>query len=100
MIEKKSVEIELVGFPTVYDFLGGDRIQHTFSGHTLKDLIEDLFHKYGNEISDVFWDKRIDNLDPAIQVAINGNFVETSNPQGVEISKDDHVTFLRLLAGG
>jgi sulfur carrier protein ThiS len=100
MIEEKSVEIKLVGFPTLYDFFGGDCIQHIFSGHTLKDLIEELFHKYGNEISDDFWDKRIDRLDPTIQVVINGKFVETSNPQSVEISKDDHVTFLRLLAGG
>ncbi|UCF85867.1 MAG: MoaD/ThiS family protein [Desulfobacteraceae bacterium] len=100
MMEEKSVEIKLVGFPTLYDFLKSDRIQHVFSGHTLKDLIEDLFHKYGEKIRDTFWDQRIDRLDPTIQVIINGKFVEASNPQSVEIFKDDHVSFLRLLAGG
>ena len=100
MMEEKSVEIELVGFPILYDFLKSDRIRHIFSGHTLKDLIEDLFHNYGEKIKETFWDRRIDRLDPTIQVMINGKFVKASDPQSVEISKDDHVTFFRLLAGG
>ena len=98
MMEEKYVEITLVGFPILYDVLESDRI--IFSGHTLKDLIEDLFRNYGEKIKGNFWDQRIDRLDPTIQVMINGKFVKASDPQSVEISKDDHVTFFRLLAGG
>ena len=100
MMDEKFIEIKMVGFPTLYDFLKRDRIRHVFAGHTLKHLIEDLFHAYGEKIKDAFWDQRINRLDPTIQVMINGEFVESCDFENVEISEDDHVSFLKLLAGG
>ena len=94
------IEIKFLGFPAIYDYLKKDHIWHTFSGRTLKDLIDDLFSHYGEEIRESLWDERIDELDPTIQIKVNEKYLEAADPQTVRISENDSVTFFRLLAGG
>jgi sulfur carrier protein ThiS len=43
---------------------------------------------------------RTQSLDPAIQVMINGRFIPRDEIARHEIAEGDHVTFLKLLAGG
>ena len=98
--EKTGIHIVFVGFPKIYDFFQKDHIYYLFSGHTLKDLIEDLLVQYGKQIKESFWDESVKGLDPSIQIAINEKYVESTDLQNVELSQGDQVTFLRLLAGG
>ncbi len=98
--EKTDIHIVFVGFPTIYDFFQKDRIHYSFSGRTLKDLVEDLLVQYGQQIKESFWDESVKGLDPSIQIAINEKYVESTDLQNVELSQGDQVTFLRLLAGG
>ncbi|NIM97211.1 MAG: hypothetical protein GTO24_03710 [candidate division Zixibacteria bacterium] len=98
--EKTGIEIVFVGFPRIYDFLKRDRIRYSFSGRTLKDLIDDLLVQYGQHVEESFWDERVNGLDPSIQIMINEKHVRSADPQNVELSQGDQVTFLKLLAGG
>lgn len=98
--EKIGIDIIFVGFPAIYNFFEKDRIHYSFSGRTLKDLVDDLLVKYGQQIKESFWDESVRGLDPSIQIAINEKYVESTDLQNVELSQGDHVTFLRLLAGG
>jgi sulfur carrier protein ThiS len=45
-------------------------------------------------------DPRTQSLDTAIQVMINGRFIPRDETARHEIAEGDHVTFLKLLAGG
>lgn len=98
--EKTGIHIVFVGFPKIYDFFQKDHVYYLFSGHTLKDLIEDLLVQYGQQIKESFWDERLNRLDPSIQIMINEKYVKSADLQHAELSKGDKVTFLRLLAGG
>jgi molybdopterin converting factor small subunit len=98
--EKTGIEIVFVGFPTIYDLFKKDRIHYSFSGHTLKDLVEDLLVQYGQQIKESFWDESVKGLDPSIQIVINEKYVQSADLRYVELSEGDQVTFLRLLAGG
>jgi len=98
--EKTGIEIVFVGFPKIYDFFQRDRIRYSFSGRTLKDLIDDLLVQYGQRVKESFWDERVNGLDPCIQIMINEEYVRGADPRNVELSQGDQVTFLKLLAGG
>jgi len=97
---KKQIEVKFVGFPTVYDFFQGPFIQHTFSGKTLSDLIDDLMACYDKPLSESFLIKRTQTLDPTIQASVNETSIrrEAFNHQVIE--DGDRVTLLRLMAGG
>lgn len=93
-------EIRFLGFPVLYDQLEGESIQIDFVGRTLEDLIRDLLSRHGESIREALWDMAIDGLDPSIQIAVNGKFVEARNANNIEVDKGDQITFMRLLAGG
>lgn len=94
------IEVKFVGFPTVYDLIGTDHFHYNFSGQTLEDLITALFNEYGEIMKEALWDNRIDRLDPAVQIKISGKYVDTISLQNIELVQNDHVTFMKLLAGG
>ena len=98
--EKTSIDIIFVGFPMIYDLFKKNHIHHSFSGRSLKDLIEDLLIQYGQQMKESLWDERSNGLDPCIQITINGRYVGGAELRSIEISQGDHVTFLRLIAGG
>ena len=81
------IEIKFVGFPAIYDYLKKDHIWHTFSGRTLKDLIDDLFSHYGEEIRESLWDERIDELDPTIQIKVNGHNTQWCFISSLEVNR-------------
>lgn len=94
-----GVEITFLGFPTLYDFFHGDRLLHSFTGSTMRDLLEGLFRRYGETMKESLWDPRTNRLDPAIQIVVNGRYVE-GDRDDLPLSDGDRVKFMRLLAGG
>jgi len=95
-----TIEITFVGFPTLYDFFHSDHLLHSFSGGTLKNLVESLSRQYGEVLNESLWDQSRNHLDPAIQVVINDQYVDRGDRDHLPISEGDRVKFLRLLAGG
>jgi len=98
--ETITIEVEFLGFPAIYDFFHGSSIEHTFSGNTLMDLIDDLISHCGERVREAFWDQKINGLDPSIQIMLNQEYVKGTDLHNLTISQGDKVTFLRLLAGG
>ena len=97
---KKQIEIKFVGFPKVYDFFKGPRIQYAFNGKTLLNLIEDLMVYYGEPLSKSFLIKRTQALDLTIQAKVNGTYIKREAFNCQVIKDGDRVTLLRLMAGG
>ena len=97
---KICIHITFVGFPKIYDFFQKDHINYYFSGNTLRDLVDDLIVRYGQQVKDSLWDERINRLDPCIQIVLNEKDVTSGDLRYVKLSEGDQVTFLRLLAGG
>ncbi len=94
------IEVEFVGFPTIYDIFQEVSHPHSFSGETLSDLIESLIEKYGERLIESLLDPGTHAFDPAIQIMVNRQYVGRESLHLKKMKEGDKVTFLRLLAGG
>jgi len=94
------IKIEFIGFPVIYDLFPEGAHPYSFSGRTIPQLGEDLIDKHGQRFAEALLDARTKKMDPTIQIRINGKFILTDEIQTHEIHEGDHVTFLKLLAGG
>ena len=95
-----NIQIEFVGFPMIYDIFPGGPHPYAFPGKTLSELIKHLIETNGQRLAESLLDKRTKIIDPSTQIMINKKFIEVDQIQAKEIKEGDHVTFLRLLAGG
>ena len=94
------VEVRFIGFPSIYDFFHDDQVIHIFPGGTVSDLIHDLINRYRVPIGEAFLLERSGELDPTIQVRIDKDYLRRDDFDRSAIRDGDHVTFLRLMAGG
>ena len=95
-----NVEIEFIGFPTIYDIFQEGYHACDFSGNSLWELIEDLIDRYGARVKESLMDPKSQTLDPALQIMINQQFITEDDFYRQKIEGGDKITFLRLLAGG
>jgi sulfur carrier protein ThiS len=95
-----NIKIEFIGFPVIYDLFPEGGHTYSFAGDSIPQLVEDLIAQYGQRLKDAFLDAGTNKMDPTIQMRINGKFILTDEIQTYEIHEGDHVTFLKLLAGG
>jgi sulfur carrier protein ThiS len=95
-----NVKIEFVGFPVIYDIFPEGPHPFVFSGETLPELIQSLAERKGVRVRESLLDPRTQSLDPAIQIMINRKFLPKEEIPSRRIEAGDHVTFLKLLAGG
>jgi sulfur carrier protein ThiS len=94
------IKIEFIGFPIIYDLFPEGFHPYTFEGKTLSQLITGLIARDGGRVQEALLDPGTRNLDPTIQIRINGKFVLKEEISAQEIEEDDQVTFFKLLAGG
>jgi hypothetical protein len=95
-----NIKIEFIGFPVIYDLFPEGGHPFSFSGNSIPQLAEDLIDKHGQRLKDAFLDARTKKMDSTIQIRINEKFILTDQIRTHEIHEGDHVTFLKLLAGG
>jgi sulfur carrier protein ThiS len=95
-----NIKIEFIGFPIIYDLFPEGTHSYSLSGKTIPKLLEELIARYGQRLKESLLDIGPNKMDPTIQMRINGKFILTDEIQMHEIQEGDHVTFLKLLAGG
>jgi hypothetical protein len=95
-----KIGIEFIGFPVIYDLFPEGTHPYTLSGETVTRLVLDLISRNGSRIQEALLDARTGELDPTIQIGINGKFISRDEIPQQKIVDGDNVTFFRLLAGG
>ena len=95
-----NIKIEFIGFPVIYDIFPEGPHPYAFPGETLPELIQSLIQQNGTRLKESLLDPRTQSLDPTIQVMINKRFPPKEEIPSSRIEEGDHVTFLKLLAGG
>jgi sulfur carrier protein ThiS len=95
-----NIKIEFIGFPVIYDIFPEGPHPYAFPGGTMPELIQSLIERNGVRVKESLLDPRMQSLDPAIQVMINKKFLPKEEIPSRRIDEGDHVTFLKLLAGG
>ena len=95
-----NIKVEFIGFPVIYDIFPEGPHPYAFPGETIRELIHSLIQRNGTRLKESLLDPRTQSLDPAIQVMINKKFLPKEEIPSRPINEGDHVTFLKLLAGG
>jgi sulfur carrier protein ThiS len=95
-----QIEIEFIGFPTLYDLFPEGRHRVLFEGSTFRELADDLIARKGERLREALMEPGTDRFDPTIQVSLNNRFLAGQEIAQTSVAEGDRVTFLRLLAGG
>jgi sulfur carrier protein ThiS len=95
-----NIQLEFIGFPMIYDLFPEGSHPYTLAGNTLAQLIEDLADHKDIRVKESLLDPGTGNIDPVIQVMVNQKLVPKTEIQGQKVGDGDHITFLKLLAGG
>ena len=95
-----KIRIEFIGFPIIYDLFPEGQHSYSFPGGALPGLIEDLAAHEDPRVKDSLLDPGTRSLDPTIQIMLNQKLVPKEKIQEQEVGEGDHITFLKLLAGG
>jgi sulfur carrier protein ThiS len=95
-----TIRLEFIGFPIIYDLFPEGRHSYSFPGGTLPGLIEDLVAHEDPRVKESLLDPGTNSLDPTIQIMINRKLTPKEKISGQKVEEGDHVTFMKLLAGG
>ena len=95
-----EISIEFVGFPIIYDLFPEGPHPYTLAGKTIAQLVDDIISWKGGRIQEALLDSKTKELDPTIQIGLNGKFIPRDEIHQKEIQDGDHVIFFMLMAGG
>jgi sulfur carrier protein ThiS len=95
-----DISIEFIGFPILYDIFPEGPSPYAYDGNTVAQLLDQLIAKGDTLVRESLLDPGMGSIDPAIQVMINGKFLEKEKFRERRLDKGDSVTVMRLLAGG
>lgn len=85
--------------PVLPEAIGRKELQVEFAGETVNDLIEHLIARYGRKARQALYDEK-DQLDPVVQVLLNGEQWVTHDRLDTVLQDGDDVMLMMLLAGG
>jgi molybdopterin synthase sulfur carrier subunit len=85
--------------PVLPEVIGKKRLDVEFDGSTLSDLLDHLLVRYGRGARSALYDEA-GELDPVVQLVVNGKSWVTREGLDTELQDGDEVTILTLLAGG
>ncbi len=94
-----KINLEFLGFQTVSDLIGKNKLELNISGTTLKDVVNELIEGYGNRVRESFYD-RTGDFDPMIQIALNGKSLTSSQKYNISLNEGDTLVFMFLMGGG
>ena len=95
-----DIMLEFVGFPVLYDILPKGPSPCSFEGNTVTELLDHLMVKADRLVRESLLEQGTGMMDPAIQITVNGKFLERENFSDRTLDEGDSVTIMRLLAGG
>jgi sulfur carrier protein ThiS len=95
-----NVEIEFMGFPTIYNIFRDGSRRFSFSGDTLRESVEALIKAYGDTVKTALQNPIKNDLDPTIQIMVNGKCLIKEDLLDQRLTEGDKITFLKLLSGG
>jgi MoaD family protein len=93
---KVNLKIFLPALPEV---IGRKELEVEFAGETIYDLIDHLIARYGRKARQALYDET-DELDPVVQVLLNGKEWITHDQLDMALQDGDDVMLMMMLAGG
>lgn len=94
-----KINLEFLGFQTVSDLVGKNKLELNISGTTVKDVVDELIERYGKKVRETFYDKN-GNFDLMIQIALNGKFLIPPQKHNISLNEGDTLVFMFLMGGG
>jgi molybdopterin converting factor small subunit len=85
--------------PVLPEVIGSKELQVEFAGDTINDLIEHLIARYGQKARQALYDRN-GQLDPVIQILLNGEQWVTHDRLDTVLHEGDDVMLALMLAGG
>jgi MoaD family protein len=85
--------------PVLPEAIGRKELEVEFAGETVSDLIEHLVVRYGRRARQALYDDK-GQLDPVVQVLLNGKEWVTHDRLDTSLQDDDSVMLMIMLAGG
>jgi molybdopterin synthase sulfur carrier subunit len=93
---KVNLKIFLPALPEV---IGRKELDVEFAGETANDLIDHLVARYGRKAKQALYDEK-GELDPVVQVLLNGEEWITRNQLDTALKDGDNVILMMMMAGG
>lgn len=94
-----KIQVEFLGIPMVSDVIGKKKLELDISGNTVRDVLEELTHRYGKKVVEALYDPQ-GNFDLMIQVSLNGKTILSPDQHDTPLKEGDSLLFMLLLAGG
>jgi hypothetical protein len=94
-----DVWIKVLDLPELVDLFGERGFPFSFSGATLKDLLQALERRYGNSFSKIILGSE-GRLTPTIQILVQGRPCVQPLDSPVLLQEGDQVAFVAFLEGG
>ena len=92
------LRIKILDLPELVEIFGQGAFSFSFSGKTVKELIQALVSRYGPALSKVMLDSE-GNLNTAIQMVVEGQLCgQATKP--IFLKDGDQVSFVVFLEGG
>ena len=85
--------------PTLPEVIGRKELEVVFAGETVSDLIDHLVARYGRKAKQALYDED-GELDPVIQVLLNGEKWITRDQLDTALQDGDNVVLMVMMAGG
>ena len=85
--------------PVLPEAVGRKDLEVEFAGETVNDLLDHLIAQYGRQARQALLDER-GQLDPVVQVLLNGEEWITHDQLGRALHDGDQVILMLMLAGG
>ena len=94
-----KVEVRLMALPTLAKAIGGKRVEVSFAGGTVADLLDHLVEQHGPAAGEALLDEEGD-LDSIIQILINEEQWVVHEDLDVPLKDGDSVVLMLLVVGG
>ncbi len=88
-----------VFLPALPEALGRKELEVEFAGQTVNDLIEHLVARYGRQAKQALLTRQ-GELDPVVQVLLNGEEWVTHDRLDTVLHDGDDVALMMMMAGG
>ena len=92
--------VEVLYFAEFKDITGKEREKIELSNNHLKDLVSQLFKKYGDNLRNLIWDGNLQKMHNLISVIINNQPIHEKDPSVINLSEGDTIAFLMPVSGG
>ncbi len=89
----------LLFVPVLPEAIGRKELEVEFPGGTVQDLLQYLIACYGEKAKQALFDPH-GELDPVIQILLNGERWVSHEDLDVALHEGDQVSFMAMIAGG